>query len=517
MFRPVLNQTTRDVSRRMQSTKSNPFEAFAAQLNNNKNKPRSTTSRSRNDKQDTSGFNKDVMKGLLSGVGEKNLDSKPKRDNNNKNNNNRFNNDRFSSDRFNNNRFNNNRFNNKRDDIQRSGQDKPRFNTGDIPRAQNNNTNSNPADDLAAFSSFLSGANKSPASNGKNRTFDRNDNIRGNLGTNQDNQPRRFQNFERGNDNIRNSPRFNQNNRNDFQRNDTKQSKPWRRNEPQEPEIPKWEYGTDLEKDYMNQVLKTVYETHPEGNIKFISENGDIEDSTILRYFDIVPQGKVMGIVNIQEDEITKEKIAVIKYFERVSKIKQFSDERAKELTEQFGRTKVSKRKDQNVKHVKVTWEISQSDLDNQKTNEINGHLSKGHKLQIVIGEKRGMNRRVFDDDIKDKEIDEDAEIDEMEEIEEEIQLNDLEERRRNKVLDQIKLIFNEKATIEVKGQLSKRISITATPLEKQSDKKGDVKNDKDAKKLARQEKERQRLEKKKAKEEEKKKRAAEFLQSIEN
>lgn len=306
--------------------------------------------------------------------------------------------------------------------------------------------------------------------------------------------------------------------RNEFNRSNNSDQRPlpnerWRRNrEPLGPEIPKWEYGTDLEKEYMNHVFKQIYEVNEEGLVLFINDSGELEEGTVLRYVDLVPKDHVIGIVDKQEQR--GEMFTLVKILPRRAKLQEYSDKMAENKTKLYGRgNKKPKNKDASLKHIKISWEISQSDLDNQKTNEVISQLKKGFKILLVIGQRRdiGAKRFSFDElsqkkesELSQEEKEKLEEIEnEQEEGEEEFQaLNHFEQTRRNKVLEQVKAIFEERSKYTVKGDIRSRIVINAEPLETVTpEKKEDEKKKlKEQKKLERQLKEKQRLEKKKAK-----------------
>lgn len=288
------------------------------------------------------------------------------------------------------------------------------------------------------------------------------------------------------------------------------------------PDIPVWEYGTDLEKEYMNNVFKSIYDINEHGRVKFLNDEGSIEDGNIMHFIDLVPEDNVLGIADVQENY--DEKVALIKFYERRPKLKEYTDKMAEEKTKLFGRTKKNK-KDSTTKNIKVSWEISQSDLDNQKTNEIVGQLKKGFKIQLVIGERVAINRKNFlnklgkgglaDESDQSKE---EQEFEEQENFDDEPEtyadLNLYEEMRRTKVLDQVKALLEGSSTYQVKGNIRSRILINAEPLAAQEEKKVDEKRKlKDQKKLERQMKEKLRQEKKKAKMESKKSQLSPILE----
>lgn len=322
----------------------------------------------------------------------------------------------------------------------------------------------------------------------------------------QGDRKRPFQGNRSGGPNNKNSP----NNRNQRAASQAKSS------EPNKLVIPKWEYGTDLEKQYMNELLKTIYTINEDGRVSYVSPTGDIEYASVLKYIDTVPENHVLGIVDIQEQR--GEKVAFIKLFERKVKLQEFSDKLAEEKTKLFGRTRKNKRIS-SLKSIKVSWEISQKDLDNQKTNEIMGHLKKGYKIRLVIGQKDLIGRRNFNfnkEAIEAEEIEDEFDAfneDDLYESKNFQELYPYEEARRNKVLEQIKSVFEELAKIEIKGDIRHKIVINAEPLVKEEAKKEEKKSLKDQKKAERRLKEQLRQEKKKAKMESKKNQVSTLLQ----
>lgn len=332
----------------------------------------------------------------------------------------------------------------------------------------------------------------------------------------QNRTPGNNQPFQRNRPNDRN--RSSQGNRfNGPGRRDQKGGSSYKRPDPSKPVIPKWEYGTDLEKQYMNDLLQTIYKINENGRVSYVAPSGDIEYATVLKYVDTVPENQVLGIVDVQEK--LGEKVAFLKLFERKVKLQEFSNKLAEEKTKLFGRTRKNKR-DSTLKSIKVSWEISQKDLDNQKTNEILGHLKKGYKLRLVIGQKDTIGRRNFNFDKEQTEADEAAEEEDdifsendLLEVKQLKELVPYEERRRTKVLEQIKSVFDELAKIEVKGDIRHKILIHAEPLVKEAPKKEEKQSLKEQKKAERRLKEQLRQEKKKAKMESKKNQVSTLLE----
>ncbi|OWB57202.1 hypothetical protein B5S28_g3134 [[Candida] boidinii] len=135
-----------------------------------------------------------------------------------------------------------------------------------------------------------------------------------------------------------------------------------------------------------------------------------------------------------------------------------------------------------DLKVIKITWNISISDLENQKLNEIKNQLNKGEKVHIYIGSKESLNYSNFekisqgDDFIPRRGFQE---------------INELEETRREKILSIIDEFLRDtiKINFTKEGELSKRILYKIDIVKKEEISKDEKKRLKQLKKEERQNK----------------------------
>jgi hypothetical protein len=249
--------------------------------------------------------------------------------------------------------------------------------------------------------------------------------------------------------------------------------------------------------------IKEIYEINPSFKIVTPAESGIVQ--LPLRRFiqDLLPD-ESFDILDVQE--IKGSRLAFLKTLDKKVCLKNYNEKLAEEKSKLFGRTREKKR-DAGVKFIKVSWEISEHDLQNQKTNEILGLVKSGQKIVLLIDtrEKIGNKNLVFEiAPVAPEEA----------EMQKKPKLGELEEIRRHKILDYIKGLFGDEI-IEVTGSLDNRILITVKPAAVQKRDPVVEKIGKDAKKLERQLKQKQREEEKRAKLEEKKREHEELVAKL--
>lgn len=238
------------------------------------------------------------------------------------------------------------------------------------------------------------------------------------------------------------------------------------------------------ENEYYTDLFKRVYEVNPQFQVLKVGDEGSPKKCHFKQVLKELQDDETVDIVDIQT--VKDHKYPLLRLMNKESVLKTFAEKRSMEISKLYGRTREKKR-DSNVKFVKVSWEISPMDLENQKCNEILSHLKKNYKLTIAIDSKDNFNdmRGAFD-------------VSEALNVEKSKKLNDLEMIKREKTLTKLKDILADVAEVETSGNIGGRIVLTVIPMAKDS-KNTDKKSSKDQKKLERILKQKQREEKKKA------------------
>lgn len=238
---------------------------------------------------------------------------------------------------------------------------------------------------------------------------------------------------------------------------------------------------SDRENEFYTEKLKQVFSINSRFEVMAIGGQGGASRMKLKTFLRRLEEDEAFDVVDIQTvDDI---QFPIVRATNKVATLKTFSDKRAVEVTKMFGRTHERKRTG-NLNFIKISWEISQNDLENQKTNEITSQLKKGNKLTIAIDTKDNLqdSRYAFEADTISKGG----------------QLNKLEELRRQKAFEYLKTILEENGTVEYNGAITGKMIITVTPKAK-VDNKAAKKTEKNKKKQERLEKQRMREEAKKA------------------
>ena len=158
----------------------------------------------------------------------------------------------------------------------------------------------------------------------------------------------------------------------------------------------KWNSGTDKQQAAANSVLEEILKINPKGNIKAIDRDTNEVQLTNVRTFlkgmDLETNG--ITLVKIDEDEKTGEKVPMVKEIPSRMALKSYSNKLSemKELEllklgvniKRVGRRANETKNEASWKTVKVSWQITDYDLNKQKYNEIVSQLQKGLKLSLI-------------------------------------------------------------------------------------------------------------------------------------
>lgn len=166
-----------------------------------------------------------------------------------------------------------------------------------------------------------------------------------------------------------------------------------------------WNSGSDRDKEVANSVLSQIFRMNKAGAIKVVNPETSKLEETNIRSFakDINLEENGLIIVNFEEvDELTK--IPLVKLVDRKTAMKRYSDERAKRkeqeminlglLKKKFIRSGEGEKAEDNVKQIRISWQIKNDDLNRQKSHEITNQLKKGYKVHLYIDDKSNINSK---------------------------------------------------------------------------------------------------------------------------
>lgn len=263
----------------------------------------------------------------------------------------------------------------------------------------------------------------------------------------------------------------------------------------------KWSSGTAKQQAAASSVLEEIMAINPKGKIKAVNpEDNTVEEHNIREYLKGIDLNKLgITVVRTLQNEITGEKIPMIKEIQTRLALKNYSNKLSKikeqELlskgvgADKIGRRHTESKSDANCKNVKVSWQISDYDLNKQKHNEITSHLRKGLKVALFVNEKDSSNvNPVTAEELSESKSN---------------SLTKKERNRREEVLLKLKEMIADYSTqVSEEGSIFKRMIIKVTPNLVASDQSSDKRALKDQRKKERLEKLNKRLEKKRLKEE---------------
>lgn len=166
-----------------------------------------------------------------------------------------------------------------------------------------------------------------------------------------------------------------------------------------------WTTGSDRDKEAANAILSQIFRMNKAGTIKFVNSTTSKLEETNIRLFakGINLEENGILIVNFEAiDEFTK--IPLVKLVDRKTALKRFSDEKAKQKEQEMINLGLLKRKpvrsgdgekaEDNVKQIKISWQIKNDDLNKQKSHEITNQLKKGYKVHLYIDDKNHISSK---------------------------------------------------------------------------------------------------------------------------
>ncbi|CUS24643.1 LAQU0S18e00958g1_1 [Lachancea quebecensis] len=258
----------------------------------------------------------------------------------------------------------------------------------------------------------------------------------------------------------------------------------------------KWSTGSERAQAAANFTLRQVFKLNERGVVKVVNQTTNkLEETSILSWageLDLQTHG--LTIVDIEQRGTFS--IPLVKLVESKTALKKYSDELAKQKEEELmrlgfsskrtGRKNENDSNEDNLKQIKVSWQISDADLNKQKANEIISQLKKGYKVFLYLNGKDALNKSNWAEDITDQEPTHIKKTS-MRELE-----------RRQYVVEQLQAIVSEfSLSPAVEGSIETRLIMKLTPKPVAS-KKEDRMALKEQRKKERQEKLEKKLEKKK-------------------
>lgn len=253
----------------------------------------------------------------------------------------------------------------------------------------------------------------------------------------------------------------------------------------------KWTIGAnELDNEYTTSKIKEVFNVNPKLRVMHYTDSGVREDS--LRHFikNLGPEDS-FDIVNVQA--IDNAQVPFLRIISKEVTLKNYNEKLAQEKSKLYGRTREKKR-ESGIKYIKISWSISQHDLENQKRAEIESHLKKEQTILILIDTKENLGNKNTTFTIEEPQ---DPDYHPP-------RLAELEEIRRQKILEHLKSFFD--ADFQAEGDIRSKYLITIKAKTSKKASKEEKKTQQNQKKLERQLRQQQREAEKKAKFEAKKK-----------
>lgn len=161
----------------------------------------------------------------------------------------------------------------------------------------------------------------------------------------------------------------------------------------------RWTTGSDRARLAVNRIIKEVHDMNKDGTIKLVDPSTNqlqVSDiRTFIKGLNLDEQG--LSIVNVERIQKSKDRtiqIPLLKRVDAATALKRYAEQLAKDKEKELAELGVlkkkntSSKKDNTLKHIRITWQISDDDLKNQKANEIVSLLEKGHKVNLYIESK---------------------------------------------------------------------------------------------------------------------------------
>ncbi|SCU87666.1 LADA_0E05424g1_1 [Lachancea dasiensis] len=229
-----------------------------------------------------------------------------------------------------------------------------------------------------------------------------------------------------------------------------------------------WTTGSERAQNAANHTLKQILKLNDRGVIKVVNqETNKLEETTVMIWASEIDL-EHFGFLVVNVEQRGSHNIPLVKLVDSKTALKKYSDELAK-LKEQelmkmgFSHRKLGKKNekdsaDDNLKQIKVSWQISDSDLNKQKANEITSQLKKGYKVYLYLNGKDALNKANWADDITSS-----AEVLESKFKSQKTTAKEL--KRRQQVLEQLIEIVSELALQpSIEGSTESKLIMKLSP-----------------------------------------------------
>lgn len=264
--------------------------------------------------------------------------------------------------------------------------------------------------------------------------------------------------------------------------------------------IVKWKTGSERAKAAVNANLSELLKINVSGSIKVIDpETENLVLTTIYKFADGVDLDKSgFVIVNVEQSE-DGQSIPLVKMVDIRVVLKKYSENMAKMKERELSEMGVSLRRpskrndvdkaDEDIKHIKLSWKITEDDLSRQKSHEIQTSLKKGFKVYIYVDDRvsRNNSRTWISDFLTDQD-------------QTEVRLPNKERKQREVIYDKLQEIVEKYSiTPVIEGSINSRMLIKLTPKleQKKKPQNPDKRSLIEQRKRERQEKLQKRTEKK--------------------
>lgn len=207
--------------------------------------------------------------------------------------------------------------------------------------------------------------------------------------------------------------------------------------------------GSERDKEWAKIIMLRAAKVNPKGFVNCIdTRTGKVFDKKITDcYRDLDLDEYNVVSLPYKEDEAPQR--LIVKIVKRDVAMTEFKNYKASVVTEQLraaGSTIIAKQEEsrrnanekKGVKNVQISWGISENDLKGQKTFEILNHLEKGVSVQIRIDDKKVFELRNIGRTVESRKS----------------ELDDLQIMKRNKSIDYLRGLFEEKDVQIVKEEV---------------------------------------------------------------
>lgn len=164
------------------------------------------------------------------------------------------------------------------------------------------------------------------------------------------------------------------------------------------PRIVTWSTGSERAKEAANSVLRKIFEVNPKGNIRYLNDEGKVEETNIRSFakgMNLDNQG--LNIVSIIKNEKEREPLPFVKIVDSATALRKYSDYLAEKKVDELKAMGLMPKKliakdknssDDNLKHIKISWNIKEDDLAKQKAHDITTMLKKGNKVNLYLADR---------------------------------------------------------------------------------------------------------------------------------